>query len=232
MAMNRQWQPLEEHTQAERSLTPSTPWAKALNTVGCHERRYWVSQSRIRLIKIGYTSNSHPAYGFVWALRDVVSVFTWLWRKLTPRVERISVDIHSQTSAATAVVPNLCKPCGHRNINQTLARTGILDKISPQAPWSAVAYLPGITPLMSLSGLTQFFCVMYRINFFADSNCWVAISHRRDSGNILQRHKGNTWMASILSILFHFNYVSSGKSGWILVSHDDLTPAFPAHESH
>lgn len=190
MAINRQWQPLKDHTQEERSLTPSMPWAKALNMVGCHERRCWVSQSRIRLIKIGCVSNSHPVSGFVWALRDVMSVFTWLWRKLAPRVEIIAVDFHSQTSAATAAIPNLCKPCGYRNIEQTLARTGVLDKTSPQAPWSAAVYLPGITPLMSLSGLTQFFCVMYRINFFADSNCWVAISHRRDSGKILQRHKG------------------------------------------
>lgn len=190
MAINRQWQPLKDYTQEERSLTPSMPWAKALNMVGCHERRCWVSQSRIRLIKIGCVSNSHPVSGFVWALRDVMSVFTWLWRKLAPRVEIIAADFHPQTSAATAAIPNLCKPCGYRNIEQTLARTGVLDKTSPQAPWSAVVYLPGITPLMSLSGLTQFFCVMYRISFFADSNCWVAISHRSDSGKILQRHKG------------------------------------------
>ena len=46
---------------------------------------------------------------------------------------------------------------------------------------------PGMTPLMSLSGFMWFFCVKCRISFFADSNWWVAMSHLRDSGKILQR---------------------------------------------
>ena len=49
---------------------------------------------------------------------------------------------------------------------------------------------PGITPLMSLSGFMRFFCVKRRISFFADANWWVATSHRRDSGKILQRDGG------------------------------------------
>lgn len=48
---------------------------------------------------------------------------------------------------------------------------------------------PGITPLMSLSGFMRFFCVKRRISFFADANWWVAMSHRRDSGKILQRDR-------------------------------------------
>lgn len=150
-------------------------------------------------------------------------------KKLAPKVERIWVYFlfylfslfHFQTAAATAAFPNLGQPCGHRGPDQILARTVLPDETSPQAPWPAVVYLPGITPLMSLSGLTQFFCVMYRISFFAASNCWVAISHRRDSGNILQRHKGNGWMASNL---FHCSYVLSGQSGWALVRGEPWWP--------
>lgn len=42
---------------------------------------------------------------------------------------------------------------------------------------------------MSFSGFMRFFCVKRRISFFADANWWVAMSHRRDSGKILQRDR-------------------------------------------
>lgn len=54
---------------------------------------------------------------------------------------------------------------------------------------------------MSLSGLMQFFCVKCRISFFEASNCWVAISHRRDSGKILQRHSG--WLSVFWGVGLH-----------------------------
>lgn len=67
---------------------------------------------------------------------------------------------------------------------------------------------PGITPLMSLSGLMRFFCVKYRISFFADSNWCVAMSQRRDSGKILQRQRVGEGLP------VHWVGIRTGLGGW------------------
>lgn len=61
------------------------------------------------------------------------------------------------------------------------------------------AHSPGMMPLMSLSGLVWLFWVRCRISFLAASNCWVAMSHRRDSGKTLRaegpRGSSDLWAA-------------------------------------